>query len=148
MNFSKLNLLAAWFLLPETWVLGFVSFFGRMVLEVLGVSLPEGSIPSIVVGMLLNLAVVLSIYFVRGNLWPIGNPAGKGFQLGERLVLAANVLAVIILIFRLTGHQIINHDLNMIADKFTDAFGYWAMAMWAIGFSFLYQSSMNNQVKN
>ncbi|MFM2397704.1 MAG: hypothetical protein RLZZ144_954 [Pseudomonadota bacterium] len=148
MNFSKLNLLAAWFLLPETWVLGFVSFFGRMVLELLGVSLPEGSIPSIVVGMLLNLAVVLTIYFMRGKVWPIGNPAGKGFQLGQRLVLAANVLAVIILIFRLTGHQIINHDLHMIADQFTDAFGYWAMAMWAIGFSFLYQSSMNNQVKD
>ena len=61
-------------------------------------------------------------------------------------MLLANLLALLILAFKLGGHQIINHDLNMIADKFTDGFGYWVMAMWAIGFSLLYQSTLTNKV--
>ena len=146
MNFSKLNIFFAWFLLPLTWVLGFVAFVGRMLLEILGVSTAEGSVPGILVGILLSFAGVFLIQHLRGNLWPMGNPAGNGYRLGQRLVLLANLLALLILAFQLGGHQIINHDLNMIADKFTDAFGYWVMAMWAIGFSLLYQSTLTNKV--
>jgi hypothetical protein len=29
-----------------------------------------------------------------------------------------------------------------VLNGFTDAFGYWVMALWVIGFSFLYQSSL------
>jgi hypothetical protein len=147
MNFSKLNLFAAWFLIPETFVLGFVAFVGRMVLEVFGVSTAEGSVPGIIVGMLLMFAVVFSIQFLRGNLWPLGKPEGNGYRLGQRLLLAANVLAALVLAFRLGGHLVSNRDLVMVFDRFTDAFGYWVMAMWAIAFSFLYQSTLPNKAQ-
>ena len=148
MNFSKLNLFVTWFLIPLTFVLGWVAFCGRMLLEVLGVSTPEGSIPGIIVGMLLVFGAVYSIKHVRGDLWPIGNPAGNGFSIGQRLVLAANILALLILAFRLGGHLVSNHDVLLVFDRFTDAFGYWVMAMWAIAFSFLYQSALPKSVKN
>jgi len=147
MNFSKLNLFMMWFLVPLTFVLGWIAFLGRMVLEVLGVSTLEGSVPGIVVGMLLTFAVVFAIRHVRGELWPVGNPQGNGYLMGSRLMLAANVLALLILIFRLGGHLISNHDLHHLVDGFTDAFGYWVMAMWAISLSFLYQSSLPQSVK-
>lgn len=148
MNFPKLNLFVTWFFFPVTFVLGWVAFVGRMLLEVLGVSTPEGSIPGIIVGLLLVFAVVFAIQQLRGGLWPQGNPDGNGFVLGQRLVLAANVLAFLILAFRLGGHLVDNHDLHMMLDRFTDAFGYWVMGMWAIAFSLLYQSALPQSAKN
>lgn len=147
MNFPKLNIFVAWFLIPQTLALGWVAFVGRMVLEVLGVSTPEGSVPGILVGMVMLCAVVFVVQQLRGALWPVGVPDGNGYLLGQRLTLAANILAVLILAFRLAGHLVGNRDLAMLLDKFTDAFGYWVMGMWAIGFSFLYQSSLPAKVK-
>lgn len=147
MSFSRLNMFVTWFLIPLTFVLGWVAFAGRMLLELLGVSTPEGSIPGIIIGMLLLIAAVFLIRHLRGELWPVGNAAGNGYRLGQRLVLAANVLAILILMFRLSGHLVLNHDIHLLFDKFTDAFGYWVMAMWAIGFSFLYQSSLPAKVQ-
>jgi hypothetical protein len=134
-------------LIPVNFLLGWVAFAGRMLLELLGVSTPEGSIPGIIVGVLLVYAVVFLIRHVRGELWPLGNPAGNGYLLGLRLVLAANVLAILILLFRLSGFMLSNHDVVVLFDHFTDAFGYWVMGMWAIGFSFLYQSSLSAKVQ-
>ncbi|MDP2806252.1 MAG: hypothetical protein Q8O24_09960 [Gallionellaceae bacterium] len=147
MKFQKLNLFAVWFFVPVTFVLGWVAFAGRMLLELVGISTPEGSLPGIIVGLLLIFAVVFIIQHLRGALWPLGNSEGNGYRLGLRLLLAANVLALLILAFRLGGHLIVNHDLLLIVDRFTDAFGYWAMGMWAIGLSFVYQSTLSSKVQ-
>jgi uncharacterized membrane protein len=40
-----------------------------------------------------------------------------------------------------------NPDIHLLVDGFTDAFGYWVMAMWAISISLLYQSSLPESVK-
>ena len=142
MNLLKLNLFVSWFLIPLTFVLGWVAFVGRMLMELLGVDTQEGSIPGIIVGMLLVFGVVYTIRHVRGELGPLGNPEGNGYRLGLRLVMVANVLAILILVFRLSGHLVSDRDVLMLFDRFTDAFGYWVMGMWAIGFSFLYQSTL------
>ncbi|MEI7843694.1 MAG: hypothetical protein WCI39_11775 [Gallionellaceae bacterium] len=147
MMFQKINLFAVWFFVPVTFVLGWVAFAGRMLLELAGISTPEGSLPGIFVGLLLVFAVVFSIQHFRSTLWPLGKPEGNGYRLGVRLLLAANVLALLILAFRLGGHLITNHDLLLIVDRFTDAFGYWAMGMWAIGLSFVYQSTLSSKVQ-
>jgi hypothetical protein len=147
MSFQNINLFAVWFLVPVTFVLGWVAFLGRMLLELVGVSTPEGSVPGIVVGLLVLFATVFTLQHLRGGLWPIGKVGGSGYQLGQRLFTAANLLALAILAFRLWGHLLTNHDLLLIVDKFTDAFGYWAMGMWAIGLSFVYQSSLTAKVK-
>jgi hypothetical protein len=147
MSFAKLNMFITWVLIPITFVLGWVAFTGRMLLELLNVSTAEGSIPGIIIGMLLVFAAVFIIQHVRGELWPVGNSTGHGYVLGQRLVLAANVLALLILAFRLGGHLLSNRDLMMVFDRFTDAFGYWVMAMWAIAFSFLYQSTLSTKAQ-
>ncbi len=147
MNFAKLNMFFTWVLIPLTFVLGWVAFTGRMLLELLNVSTAEGSIPGIIIGMLLVIAAVFVIQHVRGELWPVGKATGNGYVLGQRLVLAANVLALLILAFRLGGHLVSNRDLVMVFDRFTDAFGYWVMAMWAIAFSFLYQSTLSSKAQ-
>jgi hypothetical protein len=142
MSAARINLFLAWLLMVEVVAMGWVAFVGRMLLEVLGVSTPEGSIPGHVIGLVLLFGIILSIQVWRGSLAPQGNPAGNGYRLGSRLVLAANVLAALLLGFEFTKHWITNPMLSGVLAKFTDAFGYWVLAMWAIGFSFLYQSSL------
>lgn len=142
---SRINLFAAWFLIPLTLQMGWIAFFGRMLLELLGINTHEGDTPGRLVGALLLLGAVYLVLHFRRSLPPEGNPAGKGFAFGQRLVLAANLLASLFCLYQLTEFMVINHNLRLILDGFTDAFGYWVMALWVIGFSFLYQSSLPNQ---
>ncbi|ADL56049.1 hypothetical protein [Gallionella capsiferriformans] len=138
----RINLFIAWFLIPQTLGMGWVAFAGRMLLEVLGVNTHEGDIPGRLVGAVLIFGTVYLILHFRGSLPPEGNPTGKGFGFGQRLVLAANLLAALFVIFQFTQFLIESHDLRLVLNGFTDAFGYWVMALWVIGFSFLYQSSL------
>lgn len=138
----RINLFFAWFLIPQTLGMGWVAFVGRMVLEVLGINTHEGDIPGRLVGAVLVFGAVYLVLHFRGSLPPEGKPEGKGFQFGQRLVLAANLLASMFCIFQFTQFLIENHDIRLVLNGFTDAFGYWTMALWVIGFSFLYQSSL------
>jgi hypothetical protein len=139
---SRINLFIAWFLIPQTIAMGFVAAFGRIVLELLGVNTHEGDIPGRLVGAVLLLGAVYLILHFRGALFPEGNPDGKGYRLGQRLVMVANLLAVLFCLYQFSQFLIQNHDLRLILNGFTDAFGYWVMALWVVGFSFLYQSSL------
>ncbi|HCI52064.1 MAG TPA: hypothetical protein DE312_01825 [Gallionella sp.] len=138
----RINLFIAWFLIPQTLGMGWVAFAGRMLLEVLGVNTHEGDIPGRLVGAVLIFGAVYLILHFRGSLPPEGNSTGKGFGFGQRLVLAANLLASLFCLFQFTQFLIESHDLRLVLNGFTDAFGYWVMALWVIGFSFLYQSSL------
>ncbi len=139
---ARINIFVAWFLIPLTLGMGWVAFAGRMVLELLGVNTHEGDIPGRLVGAVLLFGAVYLVLHFRGSLPPEGKPTGKGFGFGQRLVLAANILASLFCIFQFTQFLIENHDLRLVLNGFTDAFGYWVMALWVIGFSFLYQSSL------
>ncbi len=138
----RINMFIAWFLIPQTLGMGWVAFVGRMVLEVLGVNTHEGDIPGRLVGAILLFGAVYLVLHFRGSLPPEGKPEGKGFGFGQRLVLAANILASCFTLFQFTQFLIENHDIRLVLNGFTDAFGYWVMALWVIGFSFLYQSSL------
>lgn len=138
----KINLFMAWFFIPLTLEMGWVAAIGRVVLELLGVTTREGDIPGRIVGALLLFGAVYLVLHFRGSLPPEGNPEGRGFRLGQRLVLAGNLLSGLFIIFQLTFPLIESYNVHRVLDGFTNAFGYWAMAFWVVGFSFLYQSSL------
>ncbi|MFA6063693.1 MAG: hypothetical protein WC736_13975 [Gallionella sp.] len=139
---SRLNLFIAWFLIPQTVAMGFVAVVGRIVLELLGVNTHEGDIPGRLVGAILLLGAVYLILHFRGSLFPEGKPAGRGYLLGQRLVMIANLLAALFCLFQFTQFMITSYNVRHLLNGFTDAFGYWVMALWLIGFSFLYQSAL------
>ena len=138
----KVNLFMAWFFIPQTLAMGWVAAAGRVVLELLGATTHEGDIPGRIVGALLLFGAVYLVLHLCGSLPPQGKPEGKGFRFGHRRVMAGNLLAVLLFIFSLTDFLIGNPDVLMVLTRFTTAFGYWAMAFWVVGFSFLYQSSL------
>jgi hypothetical protein len=139
----RVNLFMTWFFIPQTLAMGWVAAVGRIVLELLGgVDTVEGDLPGRIVGALVLFGAVYTFMHVRGSLPPEGKPDGNGFVLGHRLLLAGNILAALLFIFQLTFPLIESRDLHLVLDKFTTAFGYWVMAIWIIGFSLLYQSSL------
>ncbi|GEM_PF-579755 len=138
---QKVNMFMAWFFIPQTLAMGWVAAIGRVVLELLGVDTYEGDLPGRLVGAILMFGVVYLLQHFLRTLPPAGNPKGNGFRFGQRIVLAANVLAGLLFIFQLTFTFIDSHNLYLVLNKFTTAFGYWVMAMWMVGFSFLYQSA-------
>ena len=142
MRFAKVNLFVAWFLIPQTLAMGWVAFAGRMVLELFGVSTEEEGIPGRIVGALLLLGAVFLSQSIRGALAPAGNPEGKGFRIGHRLLLIANILAALLFVFPFVWHFIEQRDVVMVLSKFTVAFGYWVMAIWTVGLSLIYQSAL------
>lgn len=139
---ARINVFMTWFFIPITLGMGWVAAVGRVVLELLGVATHEGDIPGLLVGAVLLLAAVFLVQYFRGSLPPEGKVSGKGYQFGHRLILAGNILAAMFVIFQITHPLIVNHDVRRLLDGFTDAFGYWTLACWAIGFSLLYQSSL------
>ncbi len=139
---GQINLFLAWFLIPETQGMGWITAVGRMVLDMLGVTTQEGDMPSRWVGAVLLLAVVYLVRHFRGALPPEGKIGGKGYVFGQRFVALGNVLGGLFCLFQFTYPLIASPDMARLLNSFTDAFGYWTMACWAIGFSLLYQSSL------
>lgn len=142
MNLYKLNVFLAWLLMLEVVAMGWVAFVGRMLLEMLGVATHEGDIPGRLVGLILLFGVLISIELLRGSLKPVGKIDGNGFNWGHRLVLVANMLAAILFCYEFIKPFMLDRTLVLLISHFTDAFGYWVLAMWAIGFSFIYQSAL------
>ena len=139
----------AWFLIPQTLAMGWVAAVGRMLLELFGTETHEEGIPGRIVGALLLLGVVLVLRRLFGGILPIvGNPNGNGYRVGHRLILAANILAAALFIFQLVWHWIPSPDVVMVLAQFTSAFGYWVMALWAAGFSLIYQSTLPAQSRH
>jgi hypothetical protein len=144
---ARINMFLAWFFIPQTLAMGWVAAVGRMLLEVLGISTFEGDIPGRIVGALLLLMVVYLVLHFRGSLPPEGKPEGNGYRFGHRAVLLGNVLAASLFVFQFFASSISDYNTHLVLNQFTTAFGYWVMACWAVGFSFLYQSSMPQEAK-
>jgi len=138
----KINLFMAWFLIPQTLAMGWVAAVGRVVLELLGATTQEGTSRARMAGALLLFGAVYTVQHFRGSLPPEGNPEGNGFRFGHRLVMTGNLLAGLLFIFPYISLLIESRDVLMVLSRFTTAFGYWVMAIWERGFSFLYQSSL------
>ncbi len=147
MNFYRANLFASWVLLPHVVAMGWIAAIGRMLLELAGASTSEGDIPGRLVGLLLVLGAVVLLQHYRGGLSPAGNPGGSGFHWGFRLIFWANMLALTLFIFEFIKPLLSNYNLILVLSRFTDAFGYWVLAMWAISFSLIYQSSLPQSLK-
>ncbi len=142
MKYPNLNIFAAWFLMLQTLAMGWVAAAGRVLLEIAGVSTVEGDIPGRIVGALLLFAAVYLVWHFRGGLPPQGKPEGSGYVLGHRVVLAGNVLAAALFVFHFFAPGIESYNTHLVLDRFTTSFGYFAMGFFAVGFSFLYQSSL------
>jgi formate-dependent nitrite reductase membrane component NrfD len=137
------NMFAVWFFLPHTLAMGWIAFAGRMLLELLGANTQEGDIPGRLAGMVIWLTVIVLVrHRFAGKLPIVGNPAGNGYRFAHRLLFIANILAALLLAFEFKKPYLDNHDLIHVLSTFTDAFGYWVMGMWAVGLSFLYQSTL------
>ena len=132
----------AWFLIPQTLLMGWVAFAGRMVLKLFGTDTQEEEIPGRIVGALLLLGVVFVVCRLQGGTLPIiGNRGGNGYRFGHRLILTGNILAAALFVFQIAWHWIPSAAAVMVMAQLTSAFGYWVMALWMAGFSFLYQST-------
>ena len=143
MKLPELNVFIAWLLIPQTLAMGWVAAVGRMLLELFGTETQEEGIPGRIVGALLLLGVVLVLRRLLGGTLPIiGQPDGNGYRFGHRLILSGNLLATALFVFQLAWHWIPSPNLVMILAQFTSAFGYWVMALWMAGFSFIYQSML------
>lgn len=141
MRFSNINVFVAWFLIPETLIMGWLAAIGRVVLELCGLATTEEGVPGRLVGAILLFAAIFFINKVRGSLPPEGNPQVSSYKFGHKLVLLGNLLAIGLFLFPFT-YQLVESKLQlMLISKFTIAFGYLAVGCWAIGFSILYQSS-------
>jgi hypothetical protein len=142
LKLANLNIFLAWLLIPETLAMGWVASAGRLVLELFGVAATEEANSGRIVGAFILLCAVFMIrYLMEHSLPVVGNQNGNGFRLGHRLILAANILAVTLFVFQLGWRLLPNPLLVQVIASFTAAFGYWVMALWAAGFSFVYQST-------
>ncbi|MFA6920291.1 MAG: hypothetical protein WC216_00465 [Gallionella sp.] len=144
MKYPNFNIFIAWFLIPQTLAMGWLAFAGRMLLELFGIDTQEQGIPGRIVGALILLGAIYLIRHLQGGTLPIaGNPDGKGYRFGHRMIMAGNCLAACLFIFQFTRHWLTDPNIVLVLSQFTTAFGYWVMALWAIGFSFLYQSTQS-----
>ncbi len=142
---ARFNIFFAWFFVIQTVAMGWVAAAGRMLLEALGVATFEGDIPGRIVGALLLFLLIYLIMHFRGTLPPEGNPSGNGFRIGHRIMLLGNVLAASLFVFHFFATGIESYNTHLILNKFTTAFGYWAMGLFAIGLSLIYQSGLSKK---
>lgn len=142
MKFPNANVFTAWFFMVQTLFMGWIAAAGGMLLNVLGVATTQGDIPSRVVGALLLFGGVFLVWFMLRGLPPHGKQGGKGYTLGHRLTLVGNVLAACLFVFHFFALQISDYNTHLVLDKFTTMFGYLCMGFFAVGFSFIYQSSL------
>jgi len=148
MKYPNVNIFAAWFFLTNMVIAGWVAAAGNLLLEMLGVPTQEGFIPGRMVGALLLLLIIYLVWHFMRALPPQGKPEGNGYRIGHRVVFAANILAFLLLLFQYFESGIEGYNTHLVLERFTTAFGYFAMGCYAIGFSLIYQSSLPQEKKS
>jgi len=148
MKYPNVNIFAAWFFLTNMVIAGWVAAAGNLLLEMLGVPTQEGFIPGRMVGALLLLLIIYLVWHFMRALPPQGKPEGSGYRIGHRVVFAANILAFLLLLFQYFESGIEGYNTHLVLERFTTAFGYFAMGCYAIGFSLIYQSSLPQEKKS
>jgi hypothetical protein len=131
----------------HTIFMGWVAAAGEVLLKLLGVPAVEGDVPSRIVGAILLFAAVYAVLHFNKSLPPEGVPGEKDYRFGHRLVLIGNLLALSLFVFQMFATTISDYNTHLVLNKFTTAFGYLCLGFFAVGFSFIYQSSMRLQEK-
>lgn len=139
---GRIKMFVAWFLIFQVLGMEQIGGLGRFVLGIFGAAIPEQAVPGYLVGSLLLLGAIFVVQHLYGPLPPQGKAEGNGYRFGSRLVLAANVLAAAMVLFTFTYPLMENRDIVVMLSWFTNVFSFLAVACWAVGFSFLYQSSL------
>lgn len=147
MKYPQVNIFAAWFFMVHTIFMGWVTKTGEILLQLLSIPAVEGDVPSRVIGAILLFVGVYAVLYFRKSLPPEGTPGEKDFLFGHRLVLVGNVLALCLFVFQMVATTITDYNTHLVLNKFTTAFGYLCLGFFAVGFSFIYQSSMRLQEK-
>jgi len=147
MKHPKTNIFAAWFFMVNTLFMGWLAKTGEILLQLLGMPAVEGDIPSRIIGTLMLFVAVLAVFYWRKGLPPEGAPGEKDYLFGHRLVLIGNAMALCLFVFQMFATTITDYNTHLVLNKFTTAFGYLCMGFFAVGFSFIYQSSMRLQEK-
>ncbi len=147
MKYPQVNIFAAWFFMVDTIFMGWVAKTGEILLQLLGVPAVEGDVPSRIIGALLLLIAMFAVLYFLKRLPPEGAPGEKDYLFGHRLVLIGNLLALSLFVFQMFATTIADYNTHLILNKFTTAFGYLCLGFFAVGFSFIYQSSMRQQEK-
>lgn len=148
MKYPNLNIFAAWFFMLQTLAMGWVAAAGNVLLEMLGASTPEGSVPGRIVGALLLLLIIYLVWHFMRGLPPHGKPEGNGYKSGHRVLFAGNVFACLLFAFQFFESSIEGHNTHLVLNTFTTSFGYFAMGCFAVGFSLIYQSSLPQEKKS
>lgn len=148
MKYPNVNIFAAWFFMFQTLAMGWVAAAGNGLLELLGAPTPEGSVAGRIVGALLLLLVIYTVWHFMRALPPQGKPEGNGYKVGHRVLLAGNVLASLLFVFHLFASGIESYNTHLVLNTFTTSFGYFAMGCFAVGFSLIYQSSLPQEKKS
>lgn len=148
MKFPNLNIFAAWFFMLQTLAMGWVAAAGNILLELLGIPTHEGDVPGRIVGALLLLLIISLVWHFMRGLPPQGKPEGNGYKFGHRVLFAGNILASLLFVFHFFANGIDSYNTHLILYTFTTSFGYFAMGCFAIGFSFIYQSSLPQEKKS
>lgn len=146
MRLKNLNIFFAWVLIAQTLLMDWGAFIGQKVLALMGHNLPVEAVAGRVIGFFVLCLICFVVSQFMKALPPNGNPEGKGYKAGHKLVLAANILAGFLFVFPLT-FRLYLEDPNaiMILSKFAIAAGYIAVAGWAIGFARIYQSTIQEK---
>ncbi len=139
---GRIKMFIAWFLIFQVLGMEQIGGVGRFLLGIFGATVPEQAVPGYLVGSLLLFGLIFVVQHYYGPLPPQGKAGGNGYRLGSRLVLAANVLAGAMVLFTFTYPLIESHNIMVVLSWFTNVFSFLAVAGWAVGFSFLYQSSL------
>lgn len=140
MNLAALNLFVAWLLIPETVATRWVDGAGHLLLSLTGNDDLRHDAPARLLGAALLAVLVGAVWFWRGLPF-MGDPAGKGYRSGHRLVLAANVLAGSLFVYSFVFASFHSHALTLLMSVLALISGFASMALWAIGFSITFNSS-------
>lgn len=140
MNLAALNLFVAWFLIPETVATRWVDGAGHLLLGLTGNDDLRNDVPARLLGAAVWAVVVAGVWLWRGLPF-VGNPLGKGYGSGHKLVLLGNLLAGVLFVYSFVFGLFHSHALTLLMSVLALIFGFAAMALWAIGFSITFNSS-------
>lgn len=140
---AKINLFMGWFMTLQVFFGTILAQLGTVLLGVLGMRAPLDREYGGVVATLILLSVLLILRNTVGELPPgTGKPGGKGYKLGHGLVLASSLLALgtYILPFFISGIR--NPGTVDVVSTFSVGVMYPSLALFGIGLSFIYQSTL------
>ena len=140
---AKFNLFSAWFLMVQIFFRNGLTTIGVWLLANLGMPAPLHEQFGWLAGALMLVSVLLIIRNSLGELLPgVGQRGGKGYKLGHLLLSVSSLLALGIYILPMLIERIPGEFLQVTVSMFMVDFMYMALAVFGVGVSLIYQSSL------